>query len=214
MAITISQKAIDLIVDFEVTSKSYYERNYRKPEWPGGASGITIGIGYDLGYCSRDKIIGDWQGKVDESMLEDMLKYSGISGTRAKARLSEARSEIDIPWETAMEVFMERDVPEWTEKVIKALPNTDQLSEDSLGALVSLAYNRGPSFNLSGSRYAEMRDIKEHMANEEFDEIPDDIRDMKRLWPNVKGLLRRRDAEADLFEEGLSGDEPDTEENR
>ena len=214
MATSISQKAIDLIVDFEVTGKSYYERNYRKPEWPEGASGITIGIGYDLGYCSKNKIIGDWQGKVDESMLEDMLKYSGITGTRAKAVLSQARKEIDIPWDVAMEVFMERDVPEWTEKVINILPNTDQLSEDSLGALVSLAYNRGPSFNLEGSRYAEMRAIIKHMANEEFDENPDDIRAMKRLWPNVSGLKRRRDAEADLFEEGLAGSEPDTEENQ
>ena len=203
MAQKISQKAIDMIVEFEVTSKSYYERNYRKPEWPEGASGITVAIGYDLGYASPAKIRNDFGDKVDADTLEALVKYSGYKGESARAKLRAARSEIDIPWDIAMRVFMECDVPEWTEKVTSILPNCDKLSEDSLGALVSLAYNRGPSFKLAGLRYTEMRNIYEHMENEEFDEIPDEIRAMKRLWPNVSGLKRRRDEEADLFEEGL-----------
>ena len=203
MAQKISQKAIDMIVEFEVTSKSYYERNYRKPEWPEGASGITVAIGYDLGYASESKIRNDFGGKVDDDTLEALVKYSGYKGESAHAKLRAARAEIDIPWDIAMRVFMECDVPEWTDKVTSILPNCDKLSEDSLGALVSLAYNRGPSFKLAGSRYTEMRNIYDHMENEEFDEIPDEIRAMKRLWPNVSGLKRRRDEEADLFEEGL-----------
>ena len=88
-------------------------------------------------------------------------------------------------------------------KVKKALPNTDKLSEDSFGALVSLAYNRGASFSKDGDRYKEMREIKENMANETFDQIPDCFREMKRLWPNMRGLVDRREAEAKLFEAGL-----------
>ena len=94
-------------------------------------------------------------------------------------------------------------MPNWSDKVKRTLPNTDKLSEDSFGALVSLAYNRGASFSMADDRHKEMRSIKEHMANEEFDEIPDEFRSMKRLWPNMRGLVDRRESEAKLFEDGL-----------
>ena len=41
----ISQKALDLIVDSEGCDLS--------PAWPGGASGVTYGYGYDLEYNTR-----------------------------------------------------------------------------------------------------------------------------------------------------------------
>ena len=37
-----SQAAFDLIVAQEVSSKAYYEKNYRRPEWPGEQSGATV----------------------------------------------------------------------------------------------------------------------------------------------------------------------------
>jgi hypothetical protein len=198
-----SKKAIDLIVESEVTSKGYYEKHYRKPEWPGGASGVTIAVGYDLGFANEAKLRNDWTGKIDDDMIDALIKYAGLTGEKAHAKLAEAREEIDIPWEAAYDVFENIDMPDWSAKVKKALPNTDKLSEDSFGALVSLAYNRGASFSKDGDRYKEMREIKENMANETFDQIPDCFREMKRLWPNVRGLQDRRDAEAKLFEAGL-----------
>ena len=198
-----SKKAIDLIVESEVTSKGYYEKHYRKPEWPGGASGVTIAVGYDLGFANEAKLRNDWTGKIDDDMIDALIKYAGLTGEHAHAKLAEAREEIDIPWEAAYDVFENIDMPDWSAKVKKALPNTDKLSEDSFGALVSLAYNRGASFSKDGDRYKEMREIKENMANETFDQIPDCFREMKRLWPNVRGLQDRRDAEAKLFEAGL-----------
>ena len=198
-----SKKAIDLIVESEVTSKGYYEKHYRKPEWPGGAAGVTIAVGYALGFANEAKLRNDWTGKIDDDMIDALIKYAGLTGEKAHAKLAEAREEIDIPWEAAYDVFENIDMPDWSAKVKKALPNTDKLSEDSFGALVSLAYNRGASFSKDGDRYKEMREIKENMANETFDQIPDCFREMKRLWPNVRGLQDRRDAEAKLFEAGL-----------
>jgi len=199
-----SKAAIDLIVESEVTSKGYYEKHYRKPEWPGGASGVTIAVGYDLGFANEAKLRNDWTGKIDDDMIDALIKYAGLTGEHAHAKLAEAREEIDIPWEAAYDVFENIDMPDWSAKVKKALPNTDKLSEDSFGALVSLAYNRGASFSKDGDRYKEMREIKENMENETFDQIPDCFREMKRLWPNVRGLQDRRDAEAKLFEKGLN----------
>ena len=73
-----SKRAIDLIVATEVTSQAYYEKKLRKPEWPGGASGVTIAVGYDLGYANEDKIRRDWTGKI---------AWSNMLGFQAKKLL-------------------------------------------------------------------------------------------------------------------------------
>lgn len=198
-----SQAALDLIVAAEVVSQSVYTRKYRKPEWPGASSGVTIGIGYDLGQTPRSTITSDWQGRVPDEMLSAMVSASGFTGTSAKPLAQRLRSKIDIPWDTAIAVHEECVVPRWEAKVSAALPNTDQLSPDCFGALLSLTFNRGPSFSAAGDRYREMRAIKAHMGAEEWDAIPDDFRSMKRLWPNLAGLRTRRDNEADLFAKGI-----------
>ncbi len=87
--------------------------------------------------------------------------------------------------------------------VQNALANTDKLSGDSFGALVSLAFNRGASFHEPGVRYAEMRAVASLMTTHQFAEIPAQIRAMARLWPSTKDLRDRRQHEAALFEEGL-----------
>jgi hypothetical protein len=56
----ISDAAIDLIITFEVSSPAVYERKYRRPIWPRGRSGITIGIGYDVGYAVKGVLVRDW----------------------------------------------------------------------------------------------------------------------------------------------------------
>ncbi|MEJ2117138.1 MAG: CHAP domain-containing protein, partial [Alphaproteobacteria bacterium] len=53
----ISDEAFDLIVEFEVTNQQVYEGKYRKAVWPGHSSGVTIGIGYDVGHVSKSQFI-------------------------------------------------------------------------------------------------------------------------------------------------------------
>lgn len=199
----ISQAAIDLIVAEEVSSKATYIARYQHPEWPGGASGVTIGIGYDMGYSTAAQIAADWSAHVSPAMLGVMQSCAGITHGSAQSMLGRVRSAIVIPWEAAMDVFINRDVPKWTALCRSHLPHFDELSPDCKGALVSLAYNRGPAFDAAGDRTREMRAIKEHMIERDFAKIPDDFRSMKRLWPGVGGLQRRRDHEAALFSSGL-----------
>lgn len=203
MVLRSSQAAIDLIVAEEVSSQAVYEARYQHPDWPGGASGITIGIGYDCGYSRPDQIAADWGDKLPAAAVHALEAVAGISGPPARSHAYELRGLVTVPWDAAMAVFAGRDMPKWEAIVAHALPNTDKLSPDSFGALVSLAYNRGASFNTPGDRYSEMRGIRYLMAAQQFDRIPDEIREMKRLWPTVVGLRMRRDHEADLFENGL-----------
>ena len=46
--LTISRAAKDLILYYEVGGSAYYVGHLERPTVPPGASGITIGIGYDL----------------------------------------------------------------------------------------------------------------------------------------------------------------------
>ena len=55
----ISQAAFDLIVAEEVSSQAAYNARYQRPERPGGQSGITVGIGYDCGYATPERIRAD-----------------------------------------------------------------------------------------------------------------------------------------------------------
>lgn len=206
----ISQAAFNLIIAEEVSSRAVYEKRYQRPEWPGGMSGVTVAIGYDFGFASETKIRRDWTKRLDQAELNAALSCSGVTGARAESLLPLIRPQIVIPWDEAIDVFTNTDVVEWCAAVRTSLPNTDKLSADSFGALVSLAYNRGASFDKSGDRYSEMRAIKTHMWSEEFYRIPGELRAMKRLWNN--GLVGRREREALLFERGLAAkkkpDEP------
>ena len=115
-------------------------------------------------------------------------------------------ADIRIPYVKANEQFVASTLPRAVGETVAGLPNAEKLSPDSLGALVSLVYNRGPSFQLNGKRYSEMRAIRLHMVRNEPEKIPAEIRGMKHLWegvPNMNGLLTRRELEARLFEAGM-----------
>src|SRR6185437_1377007 len=203
MTLRSSQAAIDLIVTEEVSSRAAYEKLYQHPTWPGGASGVTIGIGYDCGYVRADEIASAWGGKLPTVMVSALEHVAGIRGSPAHSHAGELSGIVTVPWDAAIAVFAESDLPKWEAIVAHALANTDKLSGDSFGALASLAYNRGASFNEPGERYSEMRGIKLLMGAQQFERIPDEIRSMKRLWPNMLGLRLRRDHEAALFQKGL-----------
>lgn len=200
----ISQDAIDLIVREEVSSEAVYRKKYTRPEWPGVASGVTIGIGYDVGYATPSRLRADWQGRIPNSMIAALTRACGVTGGSAASLARELRSSVNVPWEAAMSNFEDVVLPRWIATVTGKLENCEHLHPDCLGALVSLAYNRGPSFGNTGDRYREMRAIRALMAAGKFAAIPAQFRAMKRLWPNVPGLQGRREREAKLFERGLS----------
>lgn len=203
---SISRAAEDLIIAQEVTSKEAYNRNYRRPEWPGGGSGVTIGIGYDLGMSTQAQIRSDWGAYVSAQMLAVMAACAGITGKSASKLLPQVRGKIDIPWDVALHVFENVDMPRWEARVRKALPNYDALPPDCRGVLVSLSYNRGMSYSTAGDRYREMRNIKQWMTTKQFDKIPGELDSMARLWENtsVRGVATRRHVEAKLFRKGLA----------
>ena len=200
----VSEEAFNLIVEFEVSGEQAYTKRYRKPVWPKGQSGVTIGIGYDVGYASKPQLRADWDGAIPDPMITALEAALGVTGAAANAVANRLQATVDVPWQAAIAVHREKVLPRWVGLVERNLSNTSMIGPDCLGALVSLTYNRGASFGKDGARYREMRNIKAHMAAKAFGDIPDEFRSMKRLWPDMKGLQKRREREALLFERGLA----------
>ena len=201
-----SARTIEFIVLHEVTSRAVYEKLYSRPTWPKGRSGVTIGIGYDLGFQTPASVKKDWGDHLPAEMIIVLGTVCGITGPGGKAAAARIRDRVQVPFEAAMDVFKTKEMPRWEGIVLKALPGSEALPPDCFGALTSLTLNRGPSYSTDGDRYKEMRGIRAALQTGQPQKVPGLIRAMKRIWEdeeNSKGLLTRRDAEADMFEAGL-----------
>jgi GH24 family phage-related lysozyme (muramidase) len=198
-----SARATLLIVTEEDGDANYYIKTEENFSWPGGASGPTVAVGFDCGYETAASIETEWTGFIDAARIKILQTAAGIHGSAAEQFVDVHRHAITITWQEALAQFQGRELLKWEAIVEAHLPNTDLLSGDSFGALVSLTYNRGPSFDSPGSRYVEMRNIKAHMAAKAFDLIPNEFLAMRRLWPKGGDLWNRRGHEALLFRDGL-----------
>ncbi|WP_018456792.1 peptidoglycan-binding protein [Bradyrhizobium sp. WSM4349] len=206
----ISRAAFDLVVAAEVTSQAAYERKYRRVlEYPGEQSGPTGGIGYDFGTQTRSRISADWGDKVDVGMLRILLGASGKRGEAAAAYSRATRGQVDIPWDVALDVFANCDLPRYLAILERYCPGAGHLAPDCKGVLWSIAFNRDAAgFAKPGARYAEMREIRACVASGALARIPGLIRSMQRLWPKTSGLYSRRETEARLFEKGMAEHHP------
>ena len=196
----VSPAAVALIVRWEVSGEANYIRKLQRPVWPGGASGITWGIGYDGGHQTARDIRAAWGMHAD---VDRLAETAGLVGDRARAVLPAYR-DIVTPYPMAYDVFADTSLPAYRSSTRAAFraPSFDALPADAQGALVSLIYNRGAS--MTGSRNAEKRDIRDVcLPTADVRCIATKLRAMCRLWagtPNGQGLCNRREDEARLAE--------------
>ena len=205
----LSNKSLNLILEFEVGGgENYYNKFLKNPAWPGEQSGVTIGVGYDLGYINKTEFTNDWKD-LNQKDFDRLYKVVGIKGIAAKNLIKGLR-DISIPWELSLKVFNNKTVTKFYNLTKQTFPNFDNLPEDAKGGLVSLVFNRGNA--LEGNRRREMKLIRDGMKlTSTFDQkaltfIANQIRNMKRIWAGgsiEKGMSRRRDAEAKIIEESL-----------
>ena len=205
----LSKKSLDLILEFEVGGgENYYNKFLKNPAWPEGQSGVTIGVGYDLGYVNKTEFSEDWKD-LPKDIFDRLYKVVGIKGYNAK-NLIRGLKDISIPWDLSLKVFNNKTVTKFYNLTRQTFPNFDNLPEDAKGGLVSLVFNRGAA--LEGDRRREMKLIRDGMKLvSNYDQkaltfIANQIRSMKRIWIGgsiEKGMSRRRDAEAKLIEDSL-----------
>jgi hypothetical protein len=193
----LTTKGIQAIINWETGGESYYDP---QPEWPGESSGVTIGIGWDLGMTPFAETTRAWSPHLSASTLAALVGVSGRHGEAAKVVLPYVR-HLTIPWAAALSVFEDVTLPTFYVRTLRIYPQAADLPGDCAAALVSLVFNRGTA--LSGERRREMCNIQALLRTGNLKEIPKQFREMERLWPNSKGLKRRRNEEGDLFDGGL-----------
>jgi GH24 family phage-related lysozyme (muramidase) len=193
----VSKQTIDKLIEFEISSKSYYDKYLQNPHFPGGSSGITIGLGYDLGYHTEDEIRRDWSSYISSVNLSRLIKVARLKGNIAKSNVNSLK-DIKITYNDAFKVFIEVSYPKYVNQTISIYPELNKLHSSAIGALVSLVYNRGNSVN--GANRVEMKELQTCIKNSNYECMSDTIIKMKRLWvnTNLKGLLSRRDWEASM----------------
>lgn len=201
--IGVSDKAYALILKYEVGGgANYYNKALKRPTYPGGQSGVTIGIGYDLGYNTAAQFKKDWSQHLDANSYNLLLSTIGKKGAAAKSCIPRVKN-ISVSWDAAENVFLESTLPRFIKETKRAFPGSDALHPDAFGTLVSLVFNRGGS--VTGASRVEMNNIKKAIRGEIktlnlYNYIAGQIVAMKRLWvgKGLNGLLTRRDEEARL----------------
>src|SRR5512147_3219493 len=156
----VTARALKLILDAEGLNQP--------SKWPGGDSGITLGIGYDLGYVTVDQFESDWAPYLTADQLNRLKEAVGKRGIAAKNRSGQLQ-DVKINRKAAEAVFVERNLPMYALKTEMTFPGITELPLDAQGALVSLVFNRGTS--MEGDRRAEMRAIRDAVPGGDLQEI-------------------------------------------
>jgi len=202
----LSKNTIDMIIGFEVTSEAWYNKKFTHPTWPGGHSGVTIGIGYDLGMNRSEQIVRDWTGEVNLNSVALLANLGGITGEAAKSKIVGLVREITIPYESAYNVFINSTLPRFCKLALNTYPGLDLLNPDTQGAIVSLVYNRGTKLN--GERRIEMNNLVGLIALKDYTGISNEIKAMTRLWvgKGLPGLIQRRMDESAVVSQSVNSD--------
>lgn len=120
-----------------------------KAYWPGGASGVTLDPGFDLGQQERETLTAQYASLLPAQQLQACSLCLGIQGRQAKDHLNGAASllAIRISKTQALAIFPTVVQPYWA-ALCKRFPQIAQPDTpvNVQTALLSLAFNRG-AFN-------------------------------------------------------------------
>ena len=180
----------------QVMSWDDFEGLDSPPDWPGAESGVTIGIGYDLGY--EKNFAEDWGQKLEPEVFAHLSKVIGLKGEEARQALKEL-PHITISDQDAIAVFHDRTVPRYSNLVSLMYPGFSLMAPEAQTALFSLVYNRGAS--LDGGDRIQMRAMRPMVLTHDYVGMSAELLKMIGIWeasPIAKDMERRRTAESDL----------------
>lgn len=75
MSLQITDKGLDLILEAEGLDQP--------GKWPGESSGITLGIGYDIGFVTPEQFEEDWSPYLTSDQIDRLKTAIGVSGEAA-----------------------------------------------------------------------------------------------------------------------------------
>ena len=203
----LTASGVTFIARAEVGSAKQY-RLHSQPCLPSATSGITIGIGYDCQFVTRDRLFTDWAGQLSDAVLDRIAGCVGVVGSQSLLR---PLLDLQVPLGAAMTVFATRSLRDFLDQTRSIYPEIDGLDEARRTALVSIVYNRGHRLtdkDLQRHDRLEMRNIQDLLKTGHMDSVADQIDAMARLWgpgpTPSSGLVERRHAEASLWRGGFA----------
>ncbi|HSG41333.1 MAG TPA: peptidoglycan-binding protein [Thermoanaerobaculia bacterium] len=156
--------------------------------WPGGASGVTLDPGLDLGHAAPDLIRKVITPLLSDEQLAALNRVLGIRGEAARDALrgQPLLSTIRIDLQTARELFPHIAKPFWRGTTTR-FPNLASASAPPQAhtAMLSLSYNRGyqnPHLNVLAKpiESADWRRLGELIGSMQQDHKLPGIRDRRR----------------------------------
>lgn len=159
--------------------------------WPGGASGVTLGPGYDLKGKSRDTIIKDLTAiGVDRAAAARVAQGAGLEGAAAKNFAANKKGAVNLTraQETALLQVTIKGYEAAVNRNVKV-----PLTQNQFDALVSFTYNIGEGGLKSSSALRLLNQGKYGEAAQAM-----------KLWNKsggevMQGLINRRNHEVALF---------------
>jgi hypothetical protein len=175
------------------------------PYWPQGTSGVTLGVGWDLGYHSRTELRGTWAA-LGADTLARLEEAAGRKGRAAQALIPRLRS-IEIPRSLSIQVLIRSLNDHYIPFVAQLFPGLERLPTEVQVVFISVVFNRGASLGHDPDwrtaeevdRRWEMRRMRDDVERADMFAIYAHLGTMKRLWETSgpRGLrLRRRDEQA------------------
>lgn len=162
-----------------------------RPHWPGGASGVTLGPGYDLKGRTPDSVVADLTAiGVDRGAAQQIARGAGLSGAAARDFAAANRSTVNLT-ATQETALLGRTVAPYADAVRAQV--RVPLNQNQFDALVSFAYNIGTG-GFEGSTTLRRLNAGDYAG----------AADAMRMWNKsdgavVQGLVNRREAEVRQF---------------
>jgi hypothetical protein len=175
-----------------------------KPYWPGGASGITLDPGLDLGHAKPALIQSAYQDLLTAEQWQAVESVMGITGDAAKKKLHDAEdpmygalSSIRVSREMADPIFILVASPYWLD-ACKRFPGLGNASTPSTvqTAMLSIVYNRGV-YNKA------LLCLKPSIQHHDWQKMGHIIAGMQQSH-KLPGISKRRRMEGGLILQGIA----------
>lgn len=164
-----------------------------RPYWPGGASGVTLDPGVDLGHANPDLVRSNYRRLTSEGQFAAVDRVFGVRGHEAARALetNEVLQSIRIPGDQA-EIILPFVARNYWKNVCERFGVDRERTPPSIQtALLSLAFNRG-----AGNR--KLRVLAEPLNSERWANVAVQVGQMQQNHA-LAGIRRRRQAEANLI---------------
>lgn len=167
--------------------------------WPGGASGVTLDPGLDLGHAAQDlirRLVKPLLSAEQSAALDKVLGLRGEAARRALERQPVLKT-IRIDLQTARELFPYVAQPYW-KGTVGRFPNLIEAAPPPQvhTAMLSLTYNRG-------SQNPHLKVLGEPIEAADWRLLGELLRSMQQDH-KLAGIRTRRQAEGDLILEALA----------